>query len=259
MARRIKVVLSYDGTGYHGFQRQGRGLKTVQDVLYAAIAAVTGGPPERFAAAGRTDAGVHALGQVIAFDTGGSIPAGRIVQALNANLPDDVSVVGAAEADSGFHPRFDATGKTYAYTFYGWEAGARQALLSRHALFVPHPPDLTAIREAAAVISGKHDFSAFQDAGRPVKDPTRTVAECRLEYGSYIRPPLAGISAAHLIVRADGFLYHMVRIIAGTLLEVGRGRLSPADVAGLLDRGERSDAGPTLPPQGLCLMKVHYG
>lgn len=259
MARRIKATLSYDGTAYHGFQRQGRGLRTVQDVLYEAIAAITGGPPQRFAAAGRTDAGVHALGQVVAFDVDSSVPTGRIAQALNANLPGDVSAVEAVEVAPGFHPRFDATGKTYAYTFYGWETGARQALLARYALYVPQPPDLDAIREAAAVIVGRHDFSAFQDSGRPVKDATRTVAECRLEYGEYRRPPLEGIRAAHLFVRADGFLYHMVRIVAGTLLEVGRGRLCPGDVAEILAPGDRQSAGPTLPPQGLCLMRVHYG
>jgi len=258
LSRRLRVVLSYDGTAYHGFQRQGRGLLTVQDVVFVAIEAVTGSPPQRFAAAGRTDAGVHALGQVIAFDATRSVPTARVVRALNANLPDDVSAVEAREVGRDFHPRYDATAKTYAYTFYGWETGARQALLSRYALFVPFQPDLEVMRHAAGLLAGSHDFSAFQDSGRPVADATRTIFECRLEYGSYSRPPLAGVRAAHLIVRADGFLYHMVRVLAGTLLEVGRGRLSGEDVAGILARRDRRLAGPTLPPHGLCLLKVDY-
>ncbi len=258
MMRRLKVVLSYDGTEYHGFQRQGRGLVTVQDVLFAAIEAVTGGLPKRFAAAGRTDAGVHALGQVIAFDTAGTIPSERVAAALNANLPGDVSAVSTEEVSPAFHPRFDAAGKEYAYTLLGFNGKTRQALLARYALWTPGALDLTAMAAGARAIEGAHDFSAFQDVGRPVKDATRTVGLCRVVAFTYAEPPFAGIPAAQIVVRADGFLYHMVRVIAGTLVEVGRGRFDPARIAEIVAGRDRRAAGPTLPAHGLCLVRVDY-
>lgn len=257
--RRLKVVLSYDGTAYHGFQRQGRGLVTIQDVLYSAIEAATGGPPERFAAAGRTDAGVHALGQVVAFDTAGSIPIERLAAALNANLPEDVSAVSATQVSPDFHPRFDATGKEYAYCLHGFNGGVRHALLARYSLFAPGALHIEAMDEAARCLVGAHDFSAFQDVGRPVKDATRKLSVCRVESFTYDHPPFAGIPAAKVVVRADGFLYHMVRVIAGTLVEVGKGRFAPSRVSEILARRDRKAAGPTLPAHGLCLVKVEYG
>jgi len=256
--RRLRVTISYDGTEYCGFQRQGRGLVSVQDVLYEAIAAVTGGPPERFAAAGRTDAGVHARGQVIAFDTSGKVPAERIPAALNANLPQDVAAVAAAEVTERFHPRFDATGKTYAYSFYGQDGAPREPLLGRYCLYVPRQLDVAAMATAAAQLRGRHDCSALQDTGRPVKDAVRWIESCTVEIGAHQQAPWTGLPVVTISVTAQGFLYHMVRIIAGTLVEVGRGRQEPGLIARLLAEGRRSLAGPTLPARGLCLMQVHY-
>ena len=256
--RRLKLILSYDGAAYHGFQRQRPGLVTVQDVLFDAISRVCGGPPERFAAAGRTDAGVHARGQVVAFDTTGTVPTDRLVPALNANLPPDVSVVAASEVAGTFHPRFDAVGKTYAYSFYGWGRAPRQPLLDRYSLYTPAALDPAAMDAAAATLCGRHDFRAFQDTGRPVTDATRTVAACRVLVARSEHPPWRGLDLGWVEVQADGFLYHMVRIIAGTLIDVGRGRLASGDLAQALAGGRRGDLGPTVPPRGLCLLAVHY-
>jgi tRNA pseudouridine38-40 synthase len=256
--RRLKLVVAYDGTAYCGFQRQGRGLTSIQDVLYDAIETTFGAPPARFAAAGRTDAGVHALGQVVAFDTEGRVPSDRAAAALNANLPPDVAVVAAAEVAPGFHPRFDAVSKTYSYCFYGWGGRPRHPMLDRHALYFPSRLDLGGMDEAARVLEGRHDFSAFQDAGRPVADPTRTVLRCRVSAREQTTPPLLGLEVGWITVEAEGFLYHMVRAIAGTLLEAGRGRLTPSDVAAVLAGRQRRAGGPTVPPRGLCLVKVDY-
>jgi tRNA pseudouridine38-40 synthase len=256
--RRLKVVVAYDGHAYCGFQRQGRGLTAIQDVLYEAIEAVTGAPPSRFAAAGRTDAGVHALGQVVAFDITGSLPAERVPQAFSSHLPADVSVVSATEVPLEFHPRYHATGKTYMYSFYGWGGRARHAMLERYALHAPGRLDLAAMDQAARLLEGRHDFSAFQDVGRPVENATRTMTHCRALTGTHCLPPLHGLEVGYIQVRAQGFLYHMVRVIAGTLLEVGRGRLDASDVARALAGRDRRAAGPTAPARGLCLVEVHY-
>ncbi|MDP2871940.1 MAG: tRNA pseudouridine(38-40) synthase TruA [Bacillota bacterium] len=257
MTRRLKITVSYDGGAYCGFQRQGRGLTSVQDVLYRAIEA-TLGPPARFAAAGRTDSGVHALGQVIAFDTEGTVPAERVPLALNANLPGDVSALAAEEVPFAFHPRFHAQSKTYAYTFYGWQGDVRQPLLARHAYEVRRAIDLAAMDLAARRLVGRHDFSAFQDVGRPVRDAARTVFRCEVGSGQHCLPPWSGSRVGFVLVEADGFLYHMVRIIAGTLFEVGRGRMDADAVAALLTSGARRGAGPTVPAHGLCLLNVKY-
>jgi len=256
--RRVMITLAYDGANYCGFQKQGRGRPAIQDVLYSAIEAVTGAPPAGFAAAGRTDAGVHALGQVVAVNLGANIPVNRIPHALNRHLPPDVAVVSAAEVVPCFHPRFDAKSKTYAYSFYGWDGKPRHPLLDRHALYVPGRLDLGAMDLAAAALLGRHDFSAFQDVGRPVKDATRDVTVCRVRSGTHSMPPRAGLESAYLEVSAGGFLLHMVRVIAGTVLEVGRGRFAAGDIPAILAGRDRQAAGPTLPAHGLCLVGVEY-
>lgn len=257
MRRRLKVTISYDGTEYCGFQRQGRGLVSVQDVLYTAIEKALG-PFERFAAAGRTDSGVHALGQVVAFDTMATVPADRVPHALNAALPADVSVLAAGDVAPAFHPRFDARSKTYAYAFYGWGGGVRQPLLSRYAYEVRGELDFAPMCRAAGILVGRHDFSAFQDVGRPVKDATRTVYRCEVGRGRHALPPSPGAETGYVVVEADGFLYHMVRIVAGTLLAVGRGRMTEQDVEAALAARDRQRTGATVPAHGLCLLEVKY-
>jgi tRNA pseudouridine38-40 synthase len=233
-------------------------LATVQDALFAAIEAITGRIPQRFAAAGRTDAGVHALGQVVAFDTDGTIPIERVARALNAHLPPDVSAVGATEVGPEFHPRYDALAKEYTYTVHAFAGGERQALLDRWSLPLPGPLDIEAMGEAARTLVGRRDLSAFQDVGRPVADAARTIFDCRVEAFAYHEPPFTGIPVAQIVVRADGFLLHMVRVIAGTLVDVGHGRFAVADVLRIAAARDRQLAGPTLPPRGLCLMRVEY-
>jgi tRNA pseudouridine38-40 synthase len=257
MKRRLKVVVSYDGRAYCGFQRQGRGLVAVQDVLEMAIEA-TLGAPERFAAAGRTDSGVHAMGQVIAFDTLGTVPVDRVPHALNANLPADVSALAAEEVADGFHPRFNARSKTYVYTFYGWGGDVRQPLLAQYAFLVRGPLDLAAMHRASQVFVGRRDCSALQDTGRPVRDATRTIFQCHVGAGRHELAPLTGMNVGFISVEAEGYLYHMVRIIAGTLLEVGRGKMTAEDVHTVLESRDRSRAGPTVPANGLCLLRVSY-
>lgn len=252
-SRNIKLVLHYDGTDLHGFQRQ-KGQISVQEALEAAIRQVTGEPPV-LAAAGRTDAGVHALGQVVSFRTSSTLPVDRIPWALNAHLPEALVVQDAVEAPLDFHARFSAHAKTYRYSIQNARFPA--PLVSRYAYLWREPLDVESMDRAAAHLVGRHDFAAFRATGSSAKTTVRTIRACRVE-----ALPLEGTPEGRLVsiwVEADGFLYNMVRIIAGTLLEVGAGRRSPEDVARALVSGRREDAGKTLPPHGLCLVRVDYG
>lgn len=248
--RTIRCVVAYDGTDFLGFQRQAGG-PTVQGVLEDAIASLTG-EQVRVLGAGRTDAGVHAAGQVIAFRTGSRIPVERWPYALNSRLPPSVVVQEAAEAPEGFHPRRDAVAKVYQYTI--WNAPFPCPFWSRWALHVPPPLDVDAMARAAAVLVGRHDFAAFRAAGStPVKSTVRHLMELVVE-----RCPQEP-RCVRIVARADGFLYHMVRNIAGTLLLVGQGRRPPEWVAEVLAGRRREAAGPTAPAHGLCLVRVEYG
>lgn len=245
--RNIGLVLAYDGTDFAGFQVQPNGT-AVQAVLEAAIAAVTGEPGAKIAAAsGRTDAGVHARGQVVNFRTAARIPTDRVALALNTHLPPTVRCLRAWDPPEDFHARFHARSKTYTYTI---DNGVIYDPLRRlYAYHYPHPLDAGAMAIAAALLVGRHDFAAFRASGGSAKTSTRTVTACTVT----AQPP-------QLILRisADGFLYNMVRIIAGTLLEVGAGKRSLQDVRRALQEPRRSNAGKTLPPVGLCLEHVEY-
>lgn len=246
--RSIKLILAYDGTAYAGFQRQPNGV-TVQQRLEEALRAVTGEPDLRIAsAAGRTDAGVHARGQVVHVRTGATIPVDRWPAALNSRLPEDIAVVGAEAVPPDFHARYWAREKRYRYTFH---VSPYPAPLIRHFAYHWHRPlDLAAMRRAADLLVGRHDFAAFRASGGSAKTSVRTVTRLSLTpQGTLL----------FLDVAADGFLYNMVRIIAGTLLEVGAGRRTIAHVAQALKTGDRRLAGRTLPPHGLCLEEVVYG
>lgn len=246
------MTVEYDGVGFHGFQRQRIGshpeqdLRTVQGVLEAALASLSG---ERVhvTGAGRTDAGVHALGQVVNCFTSSRIPIDRFAQAMNTRLPPDLVVRDAQEAESTFHARFDAVAKVYCYAFYCRRAPS--PFWRRYSLFVPQPLRVEAMRTAAKHLVGTHDFSSFQAAGSAVQSPVRTMSRCTvIQRGELV----------FLWVKADGFLYNMVRIIAGTLLEVGLGRRHPNEVQSVLMARTRSAAGPTAPAHGLCLVRVVY-
>lgn len=238
--REVMLVVEYDGTSYHGFARQ-RGLPTVQEALEAAIVRL-GAPPARVTAAGRTDAGVHARGQVVSCSFAGTVPTDRLAAAFNASLPPDVAVLSAREVAPGWDALRACRGKVYSYTVLNRRAPS--PLLRRFALHWPHRLDLEAMREAAAAFLGRHDFCAFRAAGGSARTATRTVVASEVEHsGDVVR----------FVVEADGFLYNMVRIMTGTLLEVGRGSMTAADVREALAGGDRRRAGPTAPAHGLCL------
>jgi tRNA pseudouridine38-40 synthase len=247
--RNVKLTIEYDGSAYHGWQRQAN-APTVQQAMEEALAGVVG-HPVTLTASGRTDAGVHALGQVANFYTRSTIPADRLPLALNAALPPDIAVQAAADVPLDFHARYAATGKTYRYTVL--RCSARPAVERRTVAWLRRDLDLAAMRAAAALFVGTHDFAAFRTEAEEGDNSVRTVTRCGLE----ARPDHGG-ERIEITVSANGFLYNMVRSIVGTLLVIGRGKWPPERVAELLAAPDRARAGPTAPARGLCLMEVRY-
>jgi tRNA pseudouridine38-40 synthase len=245
--RNVKLVIAYDGTGFHGFAIQKGSVRTVQGVLRDTLTRLAGRPVV-VTGAGRTDAGVHASGQVVNFDLEAwPCPVERMPLALNAFLPLDLAVVSAREVPDQFHARFWARNKTYVYTVYN--EALRSPLLNRYSWHVGPGLDVGAMREAASRLTGVHDFAAFQVAGTPVSSTVRHLFRAVVEADG----PLVRLTFC-----ADGFLYKMVRMMAGTLVEVGRGKLAPSRVTGLLAAGKSGRGGPAAPAQGLCLTEVCY-
>ncbi|MCL6447537.1 MAG: tRNA pseudouridine(38-40) synthase TruA [Armatimonadetes bacterium] len=246
--RNVKLTLAYDGTNYHGFQEQrGTGLPTVQGVLEKCLCRLAG-REIRVTGAARTDAGVHALGQVVNFDPGAwAIPADRIPLALNGVLPEDVAAVHAEEVPPGFHARFSARAKTYRYTIFN--ARIPSPFWRRYSHFEPRFLDLEAMAAAARYLRGRHDFASFQAAGADTKTTVRTLFEAEVTRTEEL---------IFFTFRGDGFLYNMVRIMVGTLVEIGLGKRPPEEIKAILEAGERARAGPTVPARGLCLVNVEY-
>jgi tRNA pseudouridine38-40 synthase len=245
LGRALRLVLAYDGTAYHGWQVQ-PGVPTVQGLVTAAARRLLG-EETRVTGASRTDAGVHALGQVVSLRTTGTLPPPAVMGALNATLPPDVRVLAATEAPAGFDARRAAVGKRYAYLIdTGRVAGP---LLRRFAWHVPLALDAGAIRRALAALRGRHDFSAFCAAAGREKDPVCVVR------GVHVVRRRQRLAIA---VSADRFLHHMVRIVVGSAVEVGRGAREPEWLAAVLASGDRTAAGPTAPAQGLTLVRVTY-
>lgn len=246
--RNIKLVVAYDGTNYHGFQEQrGTGLPTVQETLEKCLAHLAGRRVQVIGA-GRTDAGVHARGQVVNFDAAGwPIPVERIPLAMNGMLPGDIVVNCAEEVPGDFHARFSARSKTYRYSI--WNDRFPSPFYRLYSSFLPVPLDVEAMSAAAVHLLGRHDFKCFQAAGATVKNTVRTLwrADIRRE------GPLI-----HFVFTGNGFLYNMVRIMVGTLVQVGTGKTPPERVKLVLASRDRNEAGPTMPPQGLCLEQVEY-
>lgn len=249
--RNLRLVLQYEGTDFHGFQRQ-RNALTVQEVIEEKLARITG-ETVRVNAAGRTDAGVHATGQVINFRTACAIPAERVALAVNNLPPYSVLARRSAEAPEAFHARFDARTRSYRYLIW---RGAASPFLRRYAWRIPivntaerNRLDLDRMRQGAHSLLGEHDFAAFCAAGVEVATTVRRIDRLLIRE----RAGLVWID-----VTANGFLKQMVRIIVGTLVEVGRGAREPADVASILADGDRRNAGPTAPPHGLFLTRVTY-
>lgn len=245
----LKLTIAYDGGDLVGWQRQAAGV-SIQGLIEAALTRLTGASVS-IAGAGRTDAGVHALGQVASATVTGAWAPDDLRHALNALLPDAVRVLAVTEAPAGFHARFSARAKRYEYRIA--TGPVLSPFLRRYAWHVTHPLDTAAMIEALGVVTGTHDFAAFQAAGSRVRDTVRTLHDARLETAGG-----PGDADLRLILRGDGFLRHMVRNIAGTLVEIGRGRWPPARMAEILASRDRRLAGPTAPPQGLFLVEVEY-
>jgi tRNA pseudouridine38-40 synthase len=242
-ARRFRATVEYDGTEFFGFQAQ-PDARTVQGELEAALARLSGGIRQPVMGAGRTDAGVHATGQVIAFTYPGSLSVEALHEALNGTLPPDVAISGLRRAPAGFNPRYAARYREYRYSIWN---GPRSPLRERTALWVRHDLDVAAMAQAATAFEGRHDFSAFGGAD---PQPVRTVHRLRVRRQG---------STVTIDVRADAFLRGMVRRIVAALLEVGRGQLEASAVAGLLTAGKPALAGAAAPARGLCLRRVVLG
>lgn len=243
--RHFKLTLEYDGTAYHGWQVQPLG-PTVQGVVQEALARIAGAPVHLMGA-GRTDAGVHARGQVASFGAALRLDAATLRRALNATLPPDVAVQRVEEVGPDFDARRSARARRYRYSLLRREA--RSALLGRYSVWLPQPLALEPMREAAACLVGSHDFSAFRAGTCAARSPVREVTEAGWHEAG---------ECWHFEIRANGFLQQMVRIIVGTLLEVGRGRRPPAFVAEVLAGRDRRTAAKAAPAHGLCLMEVEY-
>ena len=277
MPRRIKLILEYDGTEFHGWQAQPRQAgappaRTVQGELERALRELTG-LAVPVAGASRTDAGVHALGQVASFDLADPVrvPTARLAEALNGRLPADVSILEAAEAPPDFHARFSARGKEYCYSIL--EKRTREPLWRRTHWQVRWPLDTRAMQQAAGALVGEHDFAAFaaELAAReglrpePAQRGSSTVRQVRRIEVAAAPParlgraePAKDAREIRIHVEGSGFLYKMVRAIAGSLVEVGRGARPPEWLREVLASRDRRRAGPTAPPQGLCLVHVIY-
>lgn len=246
--RNLKLTVAYDGTRFHGFQRQaGHKLPTVQEALEEAWRRLTG-EAVKATGAGRTDAGVHALGQVVNIRTQvASIPAERVPYAFNSVLPKDVAVLECVEVPLAFHARFDARWKRYEYRVLNRAFPSPvERLYTYH---VSHPLDVEAMQEGARLLLGTHDFSAFSGSEAKGRSPVRTVSRCDVWRDG---------EKVHFAVEGDGFLYRMVRTIVGTLLQVGLGKKEPGWVGEVLASRDRAEAGPTVPACGLYLVEVGY-
>jgi len=262
--RNLRLTVAYDGTAFHGFQTQRPGLRTVQVELERAVSALTE-EAVKVNGASRTDSGVHARGQVVNFRTRAAIPVDRWPLALGSHLPPDVVVQEASEAAADFHARYLALGKIYRYLLY--ESAVPSPFWDRYALRWPGSPlDTTAMRHAAAILQGHHDFRAFHDGGSRVRDSRRHLFYVGLhqfteeELWAIVHPPASPgkIRFLGITLIADGFLYHMARVLVSTLLEVGRCKLAPNSLRERLADGRRDLTGPTAPARGLCLERVLY-
>ncbi len=254
--RTIKLTLAYDGTAYVGWQRQARG-RSIQGELEQALAAIEG-RPVAVAGAGRTDAGVHALGQVASLRLAHGIETPALVRALNAKLPPDIRLLAAETVAADFHARYAARRKTYRYHLAAGPVA--DPFARRYAWHVREPLDVGAMRAAAARLRGRRDFAAFQAVGSEVASTVRTLHSVAITPGSpaFEAPPPAAAPALTIDVGGDGFLRHMVRIIVGTLVAVGAGRVPASGIGAIVASRARERAGPTAPPHGLFLVAVDY-
>ena len=270
--KHIKLTLQYDGTDYSGWQVQSQGsgvegresevktqknIITIQGILQEKIRKITG-EDTKVVGAGRTDAGVHAFVQVAAFKTQSNLEPQVFLRAINANIPHDIRVINAEGCSEDFHPRYSAKNKTYSYRIS--HKGAYAVFLRRYSWQIPYQLNCDLMKEAAECLIGTHDFSCFRASGCSSKNPVRTIFKIEIVEDSFVdfmnfkfNVPLIKIS-----IQADAFLRHMVRNIVGTLVEVGRGRLSVSRIKEILELKDRRFSGPTAPAQGLFLEEINY-
>jgi tRNA pseudouridine38-40 synthase len=252
--RNIRLLLAFDGTGYAGWQRQ-KELPTIQGVLEEKIGIMNGGPVTLHGA-GRTDAGVHALGMVASFATGSSIPCLGFLKGLNSLLPEDVRILGVTEAAADFHARYSAIGKCYLYNVTIGEVPLpTERLYSTH---LHQPLRLEAVRRCLGLLVGRHDFSSFEATGsRDPNNGSGLGAVREIQRADLLREE-GRPERLRFLISGNGFLRHMVRNIVGTLVEVGQGKRTVEEFAGLFEVRDRSAAGPTMPARGLFLKEVYY-
>jgi len=255
MRRTIRLLIAYDGSGYHGWQRQRQGEPTIQEVLETRLARLCE-EPITLHGAGRTDAGVHALGMVAHFHTTAAIPVVAFFKGLNALLPEDIRIRGAEAAAATFHSRFSALGKTYRYDFF---TGPVQMPASR--LYQAHCPGVFVperLQPALTHLIGSHDFSSFERAGSRDREATHGRGAVRTLTRASCLPVLGRADHWSIRVTGDGFLRQMVRILAGTLIDIGLGKREADDMVAILAAKDRTVAGPTAPACGLVLEQIHY-
>ena len=243
--KRVRITVAYDGTNYHGWQLQDNGI-TVEAELNRCLTELLG-EEIKVIGASRTDSGVHALGNVAVFDTVNRMPAKKISYALNQRLPEDIRIQKSAEVPSDWHPRHCESRKTYEYRIYRGEFPMPVKRLYSHYIYTPL--DVGRMREAAAYLEGEHDFKSFCQTGAQVESTVRTIYSLWVEEQD-----------SELVIRVcgNGFLYNMVRIIAGTLIEAGQGKREPESVPEILGALNRGAAGPTAPARGLTLVKYEF-
>lgn len=243
--KRVKLVVAYDGTNYHGWQVQDNGI-TIEEVLNRTISELVQ-EDIKVIGASRTDAGVHAWGNVAVFDTESRIPGDKFSFALNQRLPEDIRIQESCEVDADFHPRYADTVKTYEYNILN----RRFELPSKrlYAAFCYYPMDIERMNQAAAYLVGEHDFKSFCSAGAQVQTTVRTIYAVNVTKHD---------DMVHIRITGNGFLYNMVRIIAGTLMQVGTGLMEPEQVKEILEARDRSKAGPTAVAKGLTLVEIRY-
>ena len=243
--KRVKLVVAYDGTNYHGWQVQDNGI-TIEEVLNRTISELVQ-EDIKVIGASRTDAGVHACGNVAVFDTESRIPGDKFSFALNQRLPEDIRMQESCEVDADFHPRYADTVKTYEYNILN----RRFELPSKrlYAAFCYYPMDIERMNQAAAYLVGEHDFKSFCSAGAQVQTTVRTIYAVNVTKDD---------DMVHIRITGNGFLYNMVRIIAGTLMQVGTGLMEPEQVKEILEARDRSKAGPTAVAKGLTLVEIRY-
>lgn len=243
--KRIKLVVAYDGTNYCGWQIQPNGV-TIESVLNEALTKLLG-EEIRVTGASRTDSGVHSLGNVAVFDTNTRIPPEKISYALNQRLPEDIVVQSSCEVASGWHPRHCDSRKTYEYRILNRTFPIPTRRLDTY--FTYYPLDITKMQEAAARLEGTHDFKSFCSVNTQVEDTVRTIYSCTV---------MRREEVITIRVTGSGFLYNMVRIIAGTLLQAGMGRITPEQIDQILAARNREAAGPTAPAHGLTMIGIEY-